>query len=120
MGYVLKYVNKNEFGVKKCGNCVICEFVKECTGHTFKDQRKPFKIKNKFNCYSSNLIYGLICPGCNEEYVGQTNRTPYERTNLYRQHINDPNYRTVFVEKHLYEYGKGEFSIFPIFQLLTM
>ena len=113
-----KYINIEESGVKKCGkNCACCEHVKECTEHTFKGQKEPFVIKSKFNCQSSNFIYGLTCPGCNEEYVGQTSRTLYDRTGLYRQHIRDPTYTTAYVERHLRECGKGKFSIFPILQI---
>ena len=113
-----KYVNKEKFGVKKCGkSCVCCAYIAEIKEYKFRNQYSPFFINNEFNCNSSNLIYTIICPGCNEEYIGQTSRTLKERLCLYRQHIHHPEYSTAYVEKHLRECGKGRFSIFPILQI---
>ena len=113
-----KYINKNNFGVKKCGkNCVCCTYLMEIKSHKFNNQNSSFDIRNEFNCNSSNIIYAIICPGCNEEYIGQTSRTLKERLCLYRQHILHPEYSTSYVEKHLRECGKGRFSIFPFLQI---
>ena len=102
--------------------------MKKCYGWTYtqslQTQRdmshfpeQPFKIKDRLNCDSSNLIYLLKCKGCNEEYIGQTGRTIRDRLVLYRQHINQPQYCTIFVEKHLRSCGNKQFSICPFFKL---
>ena len=47
------------------------------------------------SCDSFNLIYVIICPGCNEEYIGETGlgKTKLrERARIYRQHIRQPEY----------------------------
>ena len=91
----------------------------EGTEIKFKNRETPFKVKSRFDCNSSNLIYLIKCKGCNEEYIGQTGRTLKERVVLYRQHINSPIYGTIYVEKHLRTCGNKEFFIFPFFQLIS-
>ena len=69
------YTNNAKIKVSKCGkNCV-----KEGTEFKFKYRDIPFKVKSPFNCNTSNLLYVITCPGCNEEYIGQTGRTLRER-----------------------------------------
>ena len=54
--------------------------------HQFKLVNKTFFLKNSFNCESSNLIYVVICQGCKEEYIGQTDCLVKERIKICRQH----------------------------------
>ena len=113
-----EYIRPEKIKVSKCGkNCICCNYISEGTEINFKHCATPFKIRSRFDCNSSNLIYLLKCKGCNEEYIGQTGRTLKERVVLYRQHINTPEYGTIFVEKHLRTCGNKEFSISPFFQL---
>lgn len=113
-----KYVNKDKLGVRKCGkNCVCCNYLMEIKEYKFLNLNSTFVINSNFNCNSSNLIYAIICPGCNEEYIGQTSRTLKERLILYRQHINHPEYQTAYIEQHLRDCGKGRLLIFPILQV---
>ena len=113
-----KYINKDKLGIKKCGkNCVCCNYLMEIKEYKFLNLNSTFVINSNFNCNSSNLIYAIVCPGCNEEYIGQTGRTLKERLCLYRQHISHPEYQTAYIEQHLRDCGKGRFSIFPILQV---
>ena len=74
------YINNEKVKVSKCGkNCVCCTYIKEGTEFKFKYRDIPFKVKSPFNCNTSNLLYVITCPGCNEEYIGQTRRTLRER-----------------------------------------
>ena len=72
------------------------------------------------SCNSSNLIYVLICSGCNEEYIGETGDGETKRRDrvwVYRQHIKDIKYQMLKVEEHLRGCGKDQFKIFPFLQM---
>ena len=75
-------------GVKNCGKSfACCQYIKEGIEHTFKTVDKKIEIRIPFNCESKNLIYVVICSGCKEEYIGQTQTMLKEILNTYRQHI---------------------------------
>ena len=113
-----QYISKDKIKVTKCGkNCVCCDYICECTEYKFKHSEKVFKIRSPFSCISSNVIYIIICSGCQEEYIGQTSRTLKERLGVYREAIRHPKYERLPVEKHLRECGKGKFNMFPILQV---
>ena len=38
----------------------------------FKNWHQTFVLKSNFNCKIPNLIYVIICGGCNKEYTGHT------------------------------------------------
>ena len=62
----------------------------------------------------------IICPGCKEEYIGETGENKQllrNRVTVYRQHINHPEYQQLKVEEHLRTCGGGNFHIFPFLQL---
>ena len=110
---------KQSFKVKKCNKkCFCCkDYLLEGTSFQFKKHNSTFDLKANFNCESSNLIYVVICSGCKEEYIGQTGTTLKERVTVYKQHINHPQYQQIKVEAHLRTCGKGNFTIFPFFQV---
>ena len=71
-------------------------------------------------CDSADLIYMVICSGCNGEYIGETGRNKQklrDRERVYRQHIRQPEYKQLKVEGHLRNCSNGEFIIFPFFQI---
>ena len=74
-------------------------------------------------CNSKNFIYAVICPTCKERYIGETrigdSRLRY-RVRIYRQHIRQPEHEKLKVEKHLRTCGKGNVTIFPVLQLLSV
>ena len=73
--------------VKNCGkNCLSCPYLLKASLHQFKLVNKTFFLKNSFNCESSNLIYVVICQGCKEEHIGQTDCLVKERIKICRQH----------------------------------
>ena len=79
--------------VEQCGkNCFCCEYISPGAEYFFKEVQYTFKIKSKFNCESKNLIYVIVCSGCNKEYIGQTQTMLKERLSIYRQHIRQPQY----------------------------
>ena len=113
--------NNAENGVFKCGkNCKCCDSLLTQKSYTFKNVNQEFVVKSRMDCNSSNFIYVVICPTCKEEYIGETGGDKTllrNRVTLYRQHIKDPKYEKLPVERHLRECGKGNFKIFPFLQL---
>ena len=50
--------------------------------------------------------------GCNKEYIGQTGGQLKERLSIYRQHIRQPEYEKIEVERHLRTCAKRIFKNF--------
>ena len=80
--------------VKNCGkNSTSCPYLLKALLCQCKRVKKNFLLKNSFNCESSNLIYVVICQEYKEEYIEETDCLVKERTNIYRQHIRQPQYQ---------------------------
>ena len=60
--------------VKACGDkrCECCSHLLLSNAYKFKNVDVTFKLKTRFTCDSSNLIYIVICPNCKEEYIRET------------------------------------------------
>ena len=71
-------------GMKKCGKCIACSFVKE--GRSIKSKDTTWTINREYNCKTANVIYMLECDkhNCNQRYVGETERELKERM---KEHI---------------------------------
>ena len=96
--------------VKNCGkNSTSCPYLLKASLYQFKWVKKTFLLENSFNCESSNLIYVFICHGCKEEYIGETDCLVKERTNIYRQHIRQPQYQQMAFEENLRTDGDEKF-----------
>ena len=109
---------QEHFHVNSCGkNCVCCPYLLKAFSYLFKRVNKVFFLKNNFNCESRNLIYVVICQGCQEEYIGETGCLVKERISVYRQHIRQPQYEQIKVEEHLRFCSSGEFQMFPFLQI---
>ena len=57
------------------------------------------------SCDSSNLLYVIICSGCNEEYIGETGKGTTklrDRVRVYHEQINDEKYRKKNMQKNIY------------------
>ena len=77
-------------------------------------------VKSSMSCESSDLIYVVVCPNCQSEYIGETgiNRQKLrDRARVYRQHIRQPKFQMLKVEKHLRNSGNGQFKIFPFLKM---
>ena len=100
--------------VKNCGkNCDSCPNLLKASLYQFKQTRKTFLLKNSFNCQSSNLICVAICQGCKERYIEETGCLVKEQIKIYRQHIRQPQYQQLAVEKHLRTCGDGKICMLP-------
>ena len=80
--------NRVIFGMKKCGNCPACPYVKE--GTQVKTKNKSWNLTNSFNCNTKNIIYFVECQkdrcknGDTCIYIGETEKPIETRI---RQHM---------------------------------
>ena len=103
----------------RCGSCESLITGEQIT-FTSNDGPKTFKIKSNMNCLSLNVIYALICRGCNNFYIGQTGGMFRKRLTLHRQHINNLHYAILDVSKHIATCAKNRnppFLASPILKL---
>ena len=105
--------NSNSRGKNCCKSFVCCQYIKKGIEHTFKTVIEKFEIRVSFNCESKNLIYVVICSGCKEEYIGQTQTMLKERLSTCRQHIRQPELQQIDVEGQIRTCGSGNFKIMP-------
>lgn len=107
------------YSVKKCSDlrCGTCNYMK--TGSTFNFGNKDFTVKADMTCESKNVIYCITCAGCGQFYIGETGTTLRTRIRIHKQHIKQPEYRKINVSGHLDTCGRGQFSVFPFYQLYT-
>lgn len=118
---ILSRKNRKTFvGIKTCNQarCKCCNILITGTEIKFNTSigTKIFKIKNNFNCLSSNVIYFLKCGGCDQFYVGQTGDIFRNRMTVHRQQINDSNLSFLKVSKHIASCGKV-FTAAPFYQM---
>jgi len=125
---LLNILNKNNKstikGITKCmeARCTCCDTL--ITGKVIKLKSntgfRDFTINHNLNCLSHNVIYILICKGCNDFYIGQTGNMFRNRLTLHRQHIAQPCYAILNVSKHIASCTKNvqtKFQASPIIQL---
>jgi hypothetical protein len=107
--------------VSKChdSRCALCNYIIE--GNSFNFNGKLFKIKTSMSCDVKNVIYVLVCTGCNQIYIGQTGDMLRHRRTVHEQQMRDPSTRQMPLSKHLDECSKSEpkFKIFPFYKLFT-
>ena len=73
------------------------------------------------NCTVRNVLYVLICNGCQEFYIGQTADKLRNRKTVHEQQIRDPSTSQMPVSKHIDNCCKTQpkFSIFPFYKFQT-
>ena len=66
--------SNEELGVRKCQDLRFecCESLLLSKKYTFKNVNKTFTLTTPMSFNSFNVIYGLICSGCLEEYITET------------------------------------------------
>ena len=105
-----KILTKAEFTskppiVSQCGEkrCECCKHLLLSDHSVFKEVNYKFTLKTSMTCDSTNLIYVVICSGCNGEYIGETGINKQklrDGVRVYRQHIRQPEYQQLKVEGH--------------------
>ena len=59
-------------------------------------KEREFILKVHLIYESTNLVYIVICPTCNEKYIGRTGKEKTKisgRVRVHQQHIRQPQYR---------------------------
>ena len=104
-----------------CGrtNCGLCMYLIEGEQFTTKSGH-TLTVKFDMSCNVKNVVYIIICNGCHEEYVGETNDLR-KRITVHRQHIRDPRVRILRVSSHIDQCTTTEpkFRVFPAFKMKT-
>ena len=116
--YKFESQHKNNEVKNRGKTCVSCSYLLKASLYQFKRVNKTFWLKNSYNCESSNLVYVVICQGCKEEDMRETDCLVKERINIYRQHIRQPPYQQLAVEDYLRTCGDGKSHMFPFFKIL--
>lgn len=105
--------------VTRCGraNCALCAHLIEGTYFQSKSGHQ-ITVKFSMNCDVKNVVYVMICKGCCEEYVGETNDLR-KRMSVHRNHIRDPNRRILRVSSHIANCIDREpkFNVFPLYKM---
>ena len=111
----------NDFEIKSCGDsrCGVCgqdtKYLETGKMKSFKDGKK-IHVNANMTCKTTNLIYCVTCPGCHENYIGQTGNSLCERVRVHKEQIKHPQYRNSPISAHLDICGKKHFQIMPIFK----
>jgi hypothetical protein len=109
-------------GSRQCGDkkCKCCNDISTVSMFNFHASGHKFYIKDDLNCNSQNLLYVLICHGCEEYYIGQTGCDLRSRCRVHRQGIS--NNSSIPVDRHIFNCAKGlkkPYSIVPFYKLKT-
>jgi len=104
--------------IEKCGDprCGTCRYIHTGPNLKLKNGREIYPNAN-LNCKSVNLIYCIVCSGCNEWYIGQTGSSLCERIRIHRQQIRSPSTRQIPLSEHLDVCGHQTFIVFPFYKL---
>ena len=113
---------KEKYTTYKCGEprCKTCHQL--IITSEFKTDIQSVVLNANMSCISRNLIYILLCNGCQEIYVGETGDLLRTRINVHRQHISHCENAPLRVSSHINACGRGEnilnkFSVLPIFKI---
>lgn len=111
--------NNNLHTVRKCPDqrCGTCPYLKE--GNIFKIGEREFKVNSSMTCGTKNLIYCIICGGCEQYCIGETGTTLRTRIRVHKQQIQHPEYRKIKVSEHLDICGKGHFTVIPLYKFYS-
>ena len=75
-------------GMRKCRyDCLTCPYVQ--SGQLVKSSASNYKheIETQVDCQTSNLIYCLSCDKCQEQYIGETEKTLSIRFGQHRGYV---------------------------------
>jgi len=59
--------------------CKACTYIVESDSVRSSHNDRTYKLHNKFNCASTNIVYLVTCTKCNKQYVGETGRSLRDR-----------------------------------------
>lgn len=97
--------------------CECCLYIKTQSEFTSTRNGANFTITGKLDCNSKNILYLIECSKCEEQYVGETERTLRSRLN---NHLSDiRNYKETGIAEHFnqLDHIAGDLQITPIVQI---
>ncbi len=115
--------NKTLGVVSKCQskhNCGCCEYILTGSSFYFHKVNTTFNIKTDMNCGTNNLLYVLVCKGCDEYYIGQTSLELRNRLSSHKSQIKNYQKSMCPVSAHIHFCTKGlkvKFKIMPFFKI---
>ena len=117
---LLVHKKKSIYKVKKCTKgCTFCDYILEGSSYTLKNG-KTVHTNGNFECSSRNVIYVIICCGCNEFYVGETGDKLKTRFTVHRQQgTSHATLKAVSADQHFRICGKNEYGVFPFYRPRT-
>ena len=117
---LLVHRKKRIFNVKRCiKGCTFCDYILEGSSYTLKNG-KTVHTNGNFECSSRNLIYVVICCGCNEFYIGETGDKLKSRFAVHRQQgKSTATLKAVSADQHFRICGKNEYGVFPFYRPRT-
>ena len=126
------FIDNTPNGVVKCNQklCGTCDYIYETDTLSFHNVKNIetyiYQIRRPFSCLSKNIIYKIICRGCQmEDYIGQTvhlrNRMTKHKSDLRHIDTKIENYEFVMkVHMHLRNCANSftpPFYIVPFYQV---
>ena len=108
--------------ITKCSNslCGTCAHLQDGVSEIKLNKAKiTFKIKERMTYETKDVIYFVTCNGCGKQYIGET-QSLRERVTLHNEQIKRPQYRHLYVSKHISRcpYARRiKYKICPIFKL---
>ncbi|XP_043920365.1 transcription factor TFIIIB component B'' homolog [Protopterus annectens] len=72
-------------GMSKCENCNFCKYVEVTNSFSINGIR--YKIRGKFNCNSTFVVYLAMCKMCPSYYVGKTERRLRDRLAEFKAEV---------------------------------
>lgn len=103
-------------------NCGLCSL-----GHDNLIQGDSYRLKSgkilrpnrSITCETGNLVYCIICPGCDQYYIGEC-KCLRKRMNLHRHDSNPKNaVPPLKVNQHIRKCSNGYFRVFPFYVVPT-
>ena len=109
--------------VSKCESrhhCGCCDYIITGSSFFFHRANKTFNIKTDMNCGTKNLLYVLVCKGCDEYYIGQTGLELRNRLASHKSQIKHYQNSMCPVSEHINFCAKKlkvKFKIMPFFKI---
>ena len=103
-----------------CGKprCQLCAMIIKGRSHEFQNGG-TIKLQTKMTCESHNVIYVIVCGGCNKEYIGETKNLRL-RMNLHKEQIRNTRHRVLQVSHHIWNCTRQQKVIGPIFRFMPI
>jgi hypothetical protein len=85
-------------------------------GHIFNYGQNIFTIKDDMSCVSMEVVYVLVCNGCNKLYIGEMDNAVSLCMNQHCSNANNLLASGLYVSKHLHAYINlpNKFKMMPL------